>query len=180
MYAGVVSSDGALLYLLSSLADPSGRRNELVLFEAGQLQELARVEIGQDPHAVAVVPGRLRAFVTNAGSGSVSVIDGRVVREEPGTLDRRRRLCECTSGPCPASVDARVPLAVLALQPDGTPGRVETCAVRKRLYSNETLLDLILCLAERLDECCGPAAPDPRPPEPGRHPRSPAREGDPA
>ena len=177
-----VSSDGALLYVASSLEAPRGRRSELVIYEAKGLRELARVEVGREPSGVAVIPGRLRAVVANSKAGSVSVVDGRVVREEPGPLDRRRLLCECTAGPCPAPADGCVPLAVLALGRDGTPSRVETCVVRKRLYSNEMLLELIWCLAERLDECCRPrSAPDTDtdPPEPGHTPRRLAtREGE--
>jgi DNA-binding beta-propeller fold protein YncE len=174
-----VSSDGALLYLVSAVQQPDRGRNELVAFEAEELRELGRLEVGQDPSGVAVVPGRLRAFVTNPGSGSVTVVDGRVIREEPRPLDRRRVLCECTSGPCPRPADGCVPLAVLALGPGGTPSRVETCAIRKRLYTNEMLLELIWCLAERLDECCGSRpSPDPQGPGPGQPPRPPAREGD--
>jgi DNA-binding beta-propeller fold protein YncE len=169
------SSDGALLYLVSALQ----RRNELVVLEAEELRELARLEVGQDPYGVAVVPGRLRAFVTNPGSGSVTVVDGRLIREKPGPVDRRRILCECTAGPCPTPADACVPLAVLAFGPGGTPSKVETCAVRKRLYTNEMLLELIWCLAERLDECCGSRpSPDPQGPGPGQPPRPPAQEGD--
>jgi DNA-binding beta-propeller fold protein YncE len=175
-----VSSDGMLLYLVSNLQVPRGRRNELVIYEAKGFRELARLEVGREASGVAVVPGRARAFVTNSRAGSVSVVDGRVVREEPPPLDRRRLLCECTAGPCPAPTDGCVPLAVLALGQDGKPSRVETCAVRKRLYSNEMLLELIWCLAERLDECCRPrSAPDTDQPEPGHTPRRPAaREGE--
>jgi hypothetical protein len=175
-----VAGDGALFYLVSSLDAPGGVRNELVIHEAEKLRELARVGVSLEPYGVAVVPGRLRAFVTNSKGGSVSVVDGRVVRDEPKPLDRRRILCECTAGPCPPPTDGCVPLAVLVLGQDGKPSRVETCAVRKRLYSNEMLLELIWCLAERLDECCGSRPrPDTDQPEPGHTPRrSVAREGE--
>jgi hypothetical protein len=173
------TSDGALLYLVNAFADPAGRRNELIAFDAGEVRELARVEIGQDPRSAAVVPGRLRAFVAHREPGLVSVIDGRVIREDPKPLDRRRILCECTSGPCPSPNGDCVPLAVLVRGPGGGPGRVETCAIRKRLYSNEMLLELIWCLAERLDECCErrPTSEPETPPGPGVPPRSATRQG---
>ena len=175
-----VSSDGALLYVASSLEAPRGRRSELVIYEAKGLRQLARVEVGREPSAVAVIPGRLRAVVANAKAGSVSVVDGRVIREDPTPLDRRRLLCECTAGPCPTPTDGCVTLAVLVLGEDGKPSRMETCGVRKRLYSNEMLLELIWCLADRLDECCRPrSGPDTDQPEPGHTPRRPpAREGE--
>jgi len=34
--------------------------------------------------------------------------------------------------------------------------------VRPRIYSNQRLLDLILCLADKIDECCGDHPPRPR------------------
>jgi hypothetical protein len=77
---------------------------------------------------------------------------------EPGlTLgDRRRSLCEATLGeyvtpserPC-------VCLATVELKADGTIGDVDNCTCRPVVYSNTVLLELILCLAERIEECCG-------------------------
>jgi len=62
--------------------------------------------------------------------------------------------------------DICIPLAVVQLQPGGRIGTVEVCAVRERLYSNEVLLELILCLADRIEECCashGTPTPTPTP-----------------
>jgi hypothetical protein len=61
----------------------------------------------------------------------------------------RARLCELLSGSCEASADC-VPIAFVTR--DGT---VDNCAPRTTIYSNTVLLDLILCLAERVEECCG-------------------------
>jgi hypothetical protein len=61
----------------------------------------------------------------------------------------RARLCELLSGSCEGSPDC-VPIAFVTR--DGT---VDNCAPRTTIYSNTVLLDLILCLAERVEECCG-------------------------
>jgi hypothetical protein len=67
---------------------------------------------------------------------------------------RRRALCMATSWNCAAEEkDACVPIAVVVVG-DGRPLAVDECLVRPRVYSNAVLLDLILCLAKRLDECC--------------------------
>ena len=52
-----------------------------------------------------------------------------------------------------AEDDPCVPLAGILVE-DGRPVALENCLVRPRIYSNAMLLDLILCLAERIDECC--------------------------
>ncbi len=62
--------------------------------------------------------------------------------------------CEASKG------DSCVPLAAV-LMSDGVASAVDSCLVRPRIYSNAVLLDLILCLAQRVDECCKDA---------GRHP----------
>jgi hypothetical protein len=72
---------------------------------------------------------------------------------------RRDQLCEMLSGPCADPKDnICVVLATVQLKADGTIGAVDTCTYRPVLYSNDMLLDMILCLAERIDECCGPKA----------------------
>ncbi len=78
--------------------------------------------------------------------------------------DRRQVLCEALSGDCETpSADPCVPLARVELLPDGTIGEITVCQHRPRVYSNAILFDLILCLAARLDECCGEAKPTPKP-----------------
>jgi hypothetical protein len=61
--------------------------------------------------------------------------------------------------------DTCVPLAYVKLRMDGTIGAIRVNGYRPRVYSNAMLLDLILCLAQRVDECCG-EGDDPTPSEP--------------
>ena len=72
---------------------------------------------------------------------------------------RRRALCKATAWTCAgADDDPCVPLAVLLID-DGRPIAMDDCLVRPRVYSNAVLLDLILCLAQRIDECCKDTEP---------------------
>jgi hypothetical protein len=57
-----------------------------------------------------------------------------------------------------------VPLAAIAVRGDRLV--VESCLARPRIYSNAMLLDLILCLADKIEECCGDHTPPPQPPAP--------------
>ncbi|WP_341890350.1 hypothetical protein [Variovorax sp. YR752] len=67
---------------------------------------------------------------------------------------RRHLLCEVVGRDCEtADGDPCVPLAA-GVMSDNTVLAVENCLVRPRIYSNEVLLDLILCLAQRIDDCC--------------------------
>src|SRR5262249_41850455 len=71
----------------------------------------------------------------------------------------RYQLCMALSGKCdPADGDPCVPLAAFVMI-DGKIRAIDNCIVRPRLYSNATLLDIILCMLERMDECCGEAPP---------------------
>ncbi|MDB4881870.1 MAG: putative rane protein [Gemmatimonadetes bacterium] len=74
----------------------------------------------------------------------------------PG-VDRRTVICQTLGGPCGVPDDSCIPIATLELD-DGQIASVDTCTFRPNVYSNAVLLDLILCLAERVDECCGPVA----------------------
>jgi hypothetical protein len=72
----------------------------------------------------------------------------------PEPFDRRRAIFEVLGGPCaPASEDC-VALATVAFAPNAAPV-VDDYTVRRSLYSNQTLFELILCLAARVDKCCG-------------------------
>ncbi len=79
----------------------------------------------------------------------------------------RQRLCEQLPHPCAGSADCCVLLAVIELLPDSRIGAVRSCAVRTVLYSNAMLFEMILCLAARIEQCCGgdPAPPPPPPPK---------------
>lgn len=84
---------------------------------------------------------------------------------EAAMKSRRHALCELLDGDCDAAEgDACVPLAIGLLR-DRRIAAVESCLVRPRVYSNAVLLDLILCLAERVDECCKRHEPPPPPPQ---------------
>ena len=80
-------------------------------------------------------------------------------------LDSRRHLlCKLFKESCdPAEGDPCVPLAVVQVKSGQV--RLEACLVRPRIYSNERLLELILCLADRIEECCGGHSPVGAPPQ---------------
>ena len=73
--------------------------------------------------------------------------------------DRRQLLSIAYSGPCLPQGDICVPLAAVDLMADGTIGKIDAATDRPRIYSNAVLLDLILCLAARVEQCCGAAKP---------------------
>ncbi len=64
----------------------------------------------------------------------------------------RHRLCSVYHAPCGPGPDC-VPIALVGTSEEGI--AVEECLPRRTIYSNAVLLDLILCLAERIEECCG-------------------------
>jgi hypothetical protein len=75
----------------------------------------------------------------------------------PGT-DRHELVCETLSNDCAPSAEACVALACIELDDAGTVVNIEECGCRAVLLSNAVLLDLILCLAARVDLCCGQVA----------------------
>jgi hypothetical protein len=104
-----------------------------------------RSESGPPPDRSAV------DFLADAEARGVPGLDE--IRE--ALRSRRHRLCEATSGACDdADGDPCVPLAAVLFD-DEEPVLLENCLVRPRVYSNAMLLDLVLCLAQRIDECCG-------------------------
>jgi DNA-binding beta-propeller fold protein YncE len=139
----------------------SSTTSEVVVLDGADAKEIARVALDAEATAIAVAPKRTLAVVTHAGAGKVSVVD---------IIDLRTRLCRMLSGPCPAPDEKPcVVLATLELSADGTIGKLDACRHRTRLLSNELLLELILCLAERQDACCGGdhgKPPEQPPPEP--------------
>lgn len=96
-----------------------------------------------------------------AGAPPVRAHDcGSFFTDEPSANDpdRRQRLCGLLDLPCGQPSETCIPLAVLTVPATGSP-TADQCAARTMVYSNAVLLDLILCLAERVDACCGGSAP---------------------
>jgi hypothetical protein len=140
------TSDGQYYYVINRT---SAQAAELIVFDVETMSPIAHVPLG-DTYGVAVVPHRLRAYVTNASpltsyAPSITVVDATM--DEP---DSRRALCEVLSGRCPTPDKPCVNLAVVKLA-DGSIGEIDSCSFRPVVYSNSTLLDMILCLAENSD-----------------------------
>ncbi len=154
------NSQGERLHLASSaeiVGGASAGPDEVVILQRDDTTEIARLPVGRGANGVAVVPSRARAYIT-AADGTVTVIDVPSLRE---------RLCRLLQGPCPG-IDPKpcVELATIELLPGGKIGKIDTCTHRTTLLSNEKLLELILCLADRLDRCCDGHAPPPPPDDP--------------
>jgi hypothetical protein len=77
--------------------------------------------------------------------------------DPPDDFDRRRAACETLHGPCAPCLDDCVVLATITVE--GEKLLVDDCTYRTVVYSNELLLELLLCLAHRVDECCGKQPP---------------------
>jgi hypothetical protein len=78
--------------------------------------------------------------------------------------DKIKAICDALSDfSCDPSEDSCVILAHVPLNAradansDPTIGTIEVCSARLMAYSNALLFDMILCLAERMDECCKPS-----------------------
>ena len=95
----------------------------------------------------------------------------------PGSTGLRQRLCAVFHPPCGPGPDC-VPIALIGKGRDGI--LVDECLPRRTIYSNAVLLDLILCLAERIDECCGRTVTVTAPKVVDLWPPPPARPADPA
>ncbi|MGE0441815.1 MAG: hypothetical protein AB7S39_15105 [Gemmatimonadales bacterium] len=74
----------------------------------------------------------------------------------PDRASRRTKITETLAGRCPEPSETCVPLAVVELDREGKVVRIDPVRPRPMLYSNAMLLELILCLATRVDECCPP------------------------
>ena len=70
------------------------------------------------------------------------------------TVRLRERLCHSYQPPCKPGSDC-VPIALLTRTTLRGAVAVNECAPRTTVYSNAVLLDLILCLAQKVDDCCG-------------------------
>jgi hypothetical protein len=69
-------------------------------------------------------------------------------REIPSGILGRRMLCAILEHACGPPEELCVPIAFVRL--GGEHSGIEACATRTNIYSNATLLDLILCLADQL------------------------------
>jgi hypothetical protein len=69
----------------------------------------------------------------------------------------RELLCTLFDKACGEPTETCVPIAALLLN-EGQVAGLQTCLFRPRLYSNAKLLDLILCLMQRIEACCGSKA----------------------
>ncbi len=77
--------------------------------------------------------------------------------------DQRQHLCRELPRGCTKPEHVCVPLAVVSLLAGNTIGEIDTCSYRPVVYSNAVLLDMILCLADRIEACCAERPPE-RPP----------------
>lgn len=104
-----------------------------------------------------------------SGSGSFTATPNPTHPDQPkpddiqDSLDSRRRiLCGLFGETCDVDEgDPCVPLGVFRMR-GKTVTHFDACLVRPRIYSNARLLDLILCLADKIDDCCNheqPAVP---------------------
>jgi hypothetical protein len=152
------TSDGQFYYILSQ---PAGNKpSELIVFESETMREIVRRNSGFGSRTLAIVPNGLRAYIANTGSFSIA----DAIVEEP---DWRRGLCEVLSGPDTQVGDPCVTLATVRLLPNGTIGDIDTCTNRPIVLSNAELLDVVLCLLDRIEECCArqpSPTPSPTPP----------------
>jgi hypothetical protein len=101
-------------------------------------------------------PGNMMALRQQLAGGTLSHAAGLPSADElkAALASKRRVLCELLGDDCALDEgDACVPLG-LFIRRDGRILDFDACLVRPHVYSNAVLLDLILCLAEKIDECC--------------------------
>jgi hypothetical protein len=80
---------------------------------------------------------------------------GRKPTEGQPPVDVSVLLCQLLAGDCPDPPrDDCIPIATVEILAGRRLGAVDECAVRPRIYSQTVLLDLILCLIERVEKCC--------------------------
>jgi hypothetical protein len=77
----------------------------------------------------------------------------KIFPSKPGRAhDPRLAACNVLGHGCDPPDEECVALATITRRDDGL--EVDDCSFRTTLYSNATLLDLILCLSRRVEECC--------------------------
>ncbi|HEY7619991.1 MAG TPA: hypothetical protein VH834_09470 [Solirubrobacteraceae bacterium] len=117
------------------------------------------------------VPGavreRFRLLIRSPDDDDVRLPGGLTMEQcgaifHAGDTATRELLCQLLSGPCAEGAGCCVPIARVTRQDDTV--TVDPCVARTTIYSNAALLDLILCLAARVEECCRDRPPVTRPP----------------
>ena len=89
-----------------------------------------------------------------SGQNESTVITNEVQIEEMDLI--RKSLCEEVSRPwVNPLLQSCIPIAVIPLLGDSNLGDPVTCEYRSLIYSNSQLLNMILCLSDRISECCG-------------------------
>mgnify|MGYP001793339228 CR=1 FL=1 len=142
--------------------------------DASEETESEDVDSDEAADETAAAADSTESEITTPSDIESDTLEGEVVLDEDTpdeesrkkTSDRYQLLCKALSGVCPEPPKQTcLPLAVIQLLEDGTVGDIVTCSARPTLYSNAQLLEMILCLAERLEECCGKKSPEPPVPE---------------
>lgn len=107
----------------------------------------------RESFAVTVTEGATkRVGIPDAVCHRLFGLDEEGEHEHPAPESRRLLLDDLAPRSC-ACAEACVPLATVELDQEGI---VVDTSVRTVIRSNRELLDLILCLAERVEECCHP------------------------
>lgn len=111
----------------------------------------AGAALGRQPDAT--LPAGFDAFIGDQpGASAQDILDA--------LRSRRHLLCSALGRDCdPSEGDPCVPLAAILVS-DGSPRAVENCLVRPRILSHQVMVDMLLCLAQRIDECCSPTTVD--------------------
>lgn len=113
--------------------------------ENGLIRERYRLRIGRDEPAP---PGLITPEQC-----------ARIFAQPPANTSRRTVLCQTLDDLCTTPDEACVPLAIIRVDEQGRIVQpIDKCTFRRTVYSNAVLLDLILCLAARVDQCCGALA----------------------
>jgi len=81
--------------------------------------------------------------------------------ELPPGRARYEVMCRLLHNTCGVPSETCVPIATLTIDAEGVVQEIDNCTYRRTLYSNAVLFDLIMCLAQRVDECCGGQATPP-------------------
>ncbi len=67
--AGTALAQGSQIFVLNK------QSNTMSIVDAGRLEVTATVSVGEQPHELAILPGGDKAYVSNVGENSISVVD---------------------------------------------------------------------------------------------------------